>query len=423
MESNRPIRSFLALCAIAVVAACSGGGGGGSTMPSSGNGSGSSGSSAPSASTTAMKEQSVANSALSVSGNSLDVDQFGATGSVGIQAIQRALASRNGAVPATATPTCQNGVEFSQSSSGSGNYTQTIEFFYDSACTQPRKEITLNITFSSGTGTFTGTEELWDMSGNVVDYKTDTGTFTFSGQQVTEVSVQRTVAAAPSATPFAENGFTCVFNSGQAIDCGDGIVATINNPQLDPHIYQNMGPSPSPSASASAAASPTPSPTPFEIGFAGTVTGTQSTPSPSPSASSMPTMSPNNGWNPQPFQLQVTVNGTGYTGATQSMTIAPATAPAWTITGGTQVTTLSGTATIGFGPSAMMSTANITLTDSADGLTITLTSIGHGGLSGNVTNSSGATVATVTVDANGDGVINYTSGATAQIRDWVILSS
>jgi hypothetical protein len=417
MESNRAIRSFVAICAIAIFAACGGGGGGGGSIsPSTGSGA-SSGSS--SAATTAAKEQSVASSALSVSGNSLDVDQFGATGSIGIQAIQRALASRNGTVSATATPSCHNGVEFSQSGSN-GSYMQTIEFFYDSACTQPRKEITLNITFSTSTGTFTGTEELWDTSGNVVDYKTDTGTFDFSGQQVTQVSVQRTVAAAPSATPFAENGFTCIFNSGQAVDCGNGIVATINNPQLDPHIWQNMGPSPSPSASPT---SPTPSPTPYEIGFTGTVTGTQTTPSPSPSAS--PSSAPSwGGWNPQSFDLQFTVAGTGYMGATQSMTIAPATAPAWTMTGGTQVTTLSGTATIGFGQDATMSTANITLDDTADGLTITLTSVGNrGGLSGNVTNSSGQTVATVTVDANGDGVINYTTGATAQIRDWVILSS
>jgi hypothetical protein len=417
MESNRAIRSFVAICAIAIFAACGGGGGGGSMNPSTGSAGSSSSSSSG---TMAAKEQSVASSALSVSGNSLDVDQFGATGSVGIQAIQRALASRNGTVAATATPTCNNGVEFSQSGSN-GSYTQTIEFFYDSGCTQPRKLITLNITFSSSTGTFTGTEELWDTSGNVVDYKTDTGTFDFSGQQVTQVSVQRTVAAAPSATPFAENGFTCIFNSGQAIDCGDGIVATINNPQLDPHVYQSMGPSPSPSASASSSASPTPSPTPYEIGFTGTVSGTQTSPSPSASPSSSP--APSFGWNPQSFELQLTVAGTGYTGAAQSMTIAPATAPAWAITGGTQVTTLSGTATVGFGANATMSTANITLVDSADGLTITLTSIGNGGLSGNVTNSSNQTVATVTVDANGDGVINYTTGATAQIRDWVILSS
>ena len=134
-------------------------------------------------------------------------------------------------------------------------------------------------------------------------------------------------------------------------------------------------------------------------------------------------MQPNFGWTPQSVELQLTIAGTGYTGATQSMTIAPATAPAWSITGGTQVTTLSGNATIAFGPSGMMSTGNITLVDSADGLTITLTTIAYGGLSGNVTNSSGQTVATVTVDANGDGTINYTSGATAQIRDWVILSS
>ena len=121
--------------------------------------------------------------------------------------------------------------------------------------------------------------------------------------------------------------------------------------------------------------------------------------------------------------MQLTIAGTGYTGATQSMSISPATAPSWMVSGGSQVTTLSGTATIGFGGSGMISNANITLVDSSDGLTITLTSISRGGLSGTVTNSADQTVASVTVDANGDGTIDYTSGATAQIRDWVILST
>ncbi|HTX56452.1 MAG TPA: hypothetical protein VMD47_05035, partial [Candidatus Acidoferrales bacterium] len=302
MESKRALRPFLVITVIAVFAACSGGGG--STVPSAGMGGSSGGTSSQSMT---AKEQSVAGSALSVGGSSLDVDQFGASGSVTISAIARAIASRSGPVPAQSSPgSCQDGVEFSQSSSGSGQYTETIEFFYDSACTQPRKLITLNISFNSSTGTIAGTEELWDQSGNVVDYKTDNGTFDFSGRQVTQISMERSVADAPSATPFAQNGFTCIFDSGSAIDCGDGIVATIGDSAIDPHIYATMTPAPgtSPSASPAASSSPTASPTPYEIGFTGTVTGSQSSPSPSPSPSASPSSGPSWGWNPQSFQLQ-----------------------------------------------------------------------------------------------------------------------
>lgn len=382
-------------------------------------GSGTQGSSGSNTASTTAKEQSAAGSALAVTGNSLDVDQFGSAEGAMSFAIRRAIASRSDSVSATATPSCQDGVEFSQTSTGSGQFTETIEFFYDTACTQPRRLVTLNISFTSSGGTADGAEELWDTSGNVVDYKTDNAAFTLqsNSQQLAQITVQRAVAAAPSATPFGENGFTCIFTGSNPIDCGNATVATINDRQLDPRTYGSSSPVPSPSASSKA--SPTPSPTPFEIGFTGTVTGTQATPSPSASPSS----GPNFGWNPHNVQMQLTIAGTGYTGATQSMSISPATAPSWMVSGGSQVTTLSGTATIGFGGSGMISNANITLVDSSDGLTITLTSISRGGLSGTVTNSADQTVASVTVDANGDGTIDYTSGATAQIRDWVILST
>jgi hypothetical protein len=407
MESRLALRTLFAWFAVASFVACGGGGSG--AVP----GTGSSGAGSPSASTMATKEQSVAGSALAITGNSLDVDQFGTTGGAAVFAIQRAIATRNGQSPAAETGTCQNGVEVSQSRSGLGEFQETIEFFYDSACTEPRKLIVLDVTFSSTGGTATGTETIYDMSGNIVDYKTDDVTFTFASgsQKLAEISVQRTVAAAPSATPFAANGFTCIFGGSDPIDCGNAIVATINDLRIDPHIYATSSPTPS--------AAQTASPTPYEIGFSGSVVGTQTSPSPSASPDAQPFL----GWNPQSTQLQLTIAGMGYIGATGSMTIAPAKAPLWTVNGGTQVTTLSGTATIGFGYAGMIGSANITLVDSADGLTITLTSIGRGGLSGTVTNSSDQTVATVRVDANGDGVIDYTSGATAQIRDWVILSS
>jgi hypothetical protein len=418
MESKLALRLCFAAVFIASVAACGGGGGGGGSMPGTTSGGG-----APALSTQA-KEQSVAGSALAVTGNSMDEDQFGGSGSAMTFALQRAFASRNGSEqtsPApSSSPSCQNGVEYTQTSTGSNSFTVTVEFFYDSGCTQPRKLVTLNVSFSSSGGSANGTEELWDSSGNVVDYKTDSATFTFQSNsyQLASITVQRTVAAQPSATPFAEKGFTCLFGTGNPVDCGNGLVATINS-QFGPHIYATMTPAPGSSAMPSASASPTASPTPYEIGFTGTVTGTQVSPSPSAS----PSGGQGWGWNPQGAQLQLSIAGTGYMGATQSMTIASGTAPAWSITGGTQIATLTGTANLGFGPSGMFSNVNVTLNDTADGLTITLTSSQGRELTGSVTNSSGQTVATVSVDVNGDGVIDYTTGATAQIRDWVILSS
>jgi hypothetical protein len=410
---------FVALVAASLVA-CSGGGGGMGGAPVAGNpGAGNPVTGAPgtgqSATTMTTKEQSVAGSALAVAGNSLDVDQFGVSGSATIFSINRAIAyHRDGNPVPAATPVCQNGVEFSQSGSN-GQTMESIEFFYDQLCTQPRRLIALNISFTSSGGTASGTETLFDQSGNVVDVKTDNATFTLTNGQLAQITVQRSVAAGPSAAPFAQNGFTCVFGSGNPIDCGNATVATINAPNLDPHDFGTPTPLPS--------ASPTASPTPFEIGFTGTVVGTQASPSPSPSAGPGNNFGGGFGFNPQSTQLQLTINGTGYTGATGSMTIAPATAPAWTVTGGTQVTTLTGTASIGFGGNGSFgSNTNLTLTDSADGLTIALMSQGRGGLTGTVT-MAGQTVATVSVDDGGDGTINFTSGATAQIRDWVVLST
>ena len=179
-------------------------------------------------------------------------------------------------------------------------------------------------------------------------------------------------------------------------------------------------------------ASPTASPTPFEVGFNGTLTGTLATPSPAPSASASPSAAPSTSpaaipmdggaWNQGAQQLQLTIAGNGYLGAVGSMSIAPGTPPAWTLTGGTQVSTLTGSGTLVLGDDDSIGHANVTLTDAQNGYTITLTSQGDHHLSGTVTNSSGQTLATIQVDDAGNGVIDYTSGATGRIRDWVVLS-
>lgn len=131
---------------------------------------------------------------------------------------------------------------------------------------------------------------------------------------------------------------------------------------------------------------------------------------------------------PSASQLQLTVNGDGFTGAIGSLVLSPATAPAWSISGGTQASTLAGTITLGFGGfggnhqcgSGAMSSIDLTLNDITDGLTVTLASSG-GKLTGSVTNASGTAVATMTLDFSGSGSITYTSGEVDRVKDWVVI--
>ena len=158
---------------------------------------------------------------------------------------------------------------------------------------------------------------------------------------------------------------------------------------------------------------PTPSPSaapPGEVGFAQTDVGQYITQNSGHS----------NGWGDGPSGLQIQINGAGFAGSNGALSIFADTPPAWLISGGTQVDTLTGTATIGFGGfshfgnswhdnavrkplcSGAMSSLSLTLTDSANGLTVTLTSNSRGQLSGTVKQTStGQTVATMTLDFTG----------------------
>ena len=224
--------------------------------------------------------------------------------------------------------------------------------------------------------------------------------------------MQHSVAPAPSASPFAAQGQTCLFGADQPVDCGNGNVVTIDQPSASPSPVSEM------------------------IGFDGTITGAFATASPSApaSASPTPTSSPpaySAWWNNQPNQLQLTIDGSGYTGALGALSLAAGTAPAWTIAGGAQASTLTGTITLGFGGygggdpgcgAGAMSSINLTLNDLTDGLTVTLASSGGRHLTGNVTNASGSTVATISLDLSGSGTIAYTSGAVDQVKDWVVVT-
>ena len=453
------LRNGLAAVALVAIAACSAGSGGNgaSTVPglSSANGAAATPDRRHKRSPNQKKQRSLATAALSVAGASIELDQFGSQDGLLSQLLHfgHDVARTRKAKPHdTGAPVCKNGVEYSFSSSGFGQVDQTIEFFYDSACTQPFNLITLNATFTSSGGNATGTQETWDQSGNVIGYQTYTATFTAGvNGGIGQIVVQKTSAPAPSASPFSQSAYTCLFNTGNAVDCGSGTVTNI------------------------ALASPTPE----EVGFEQTVVGQFVTPSPSPipsaSASASPEPSgspgdgddwghhgpPTSGWQGGPSGLQLQINGIGYAGALGALTLAAGTPPAWTITGGTQNATLTGTALIGFGgfnhshgggwhddsrighdhgggghgggghggnhggnpgPGAMTS-LDLTLNDTADGLTVAITSAGFGQLTGAVTQTStGQAVATMSLDYSSTGTITYTSGEIDQVKDWIIVN-
>lgn len=375
---------FIVFLIVAVVLAACGGGGTSSTPGMSGGGA------TNSSAASVASQRNVAGSALASVGDDVDFDEWGPSGGISTLALQDAVSVQD-VHTQSASGTCQNGVEFSQSSTGSGQVTQTIEIFFDPSCTEPFKLITQTITFSSSGGSIQGSEEVWDQAGAVVAYKTFSLAFTLSNGHATSIVAQKSVAPAPSASPLLQVGESCVFGTSNPIDCGAGNVLTISQPTASP------------------------SPLDESIGFTGTATGTFVTPSPSPSASPP-------SWG-QPNELQIQLDGTGYTGAIGALTLASATLPAWTISGGTQVLTLTGTVTLGFGGPQWGGGAmsSISLDESALGLTVTLTSSKGGKLTGDVTNSSGTVVATITLDYSGTGTITYSNGTTAQVVDWIIL--
>jgi hypothetical protein len=378
------------------VAACSGGGGGGTT-PSLSNASSPSGGASSAPASAVSTQRMVSSSALSVADASVELNQLNmSNGSLGLALAQSAAEARRPADASpsptpSSSPTCFNGVEYSRTISGS-TIDLTLEFFYDNACTEPYMLRTLAITpppASGGTGTATGTVEVFNESGTPVDFNTLALTFIVDAQgNLTQVSEEKTAAPGPSAAPYAQFGYACVYGTASAIDCGLG--NAINDTSAN-----------------------------VSVGFTETTTVASS---PGPSASPAPSASPMPSWAPiaAPRSVQLQINGQGYTGTLGGLTLAPGVAPAWTVSGGTQAATLAGTASFGFGCGSYVSNVSLTLTDTAAGLTVTLTQSGHQ-LTGTVTNTSGQTVATISLDRSGSGTITYTNGTTAPVKDWIIV--
>ncbi|HET7815690.1 MAG TPA: hypothetical protein VFL13_15115, partial [Candidatus Baltobacteraceae bacterium] len=260
---------------------------------------------------------------------------------------------------------CSNGTE-----NGTGAVTQTdfeagVRTFYDAECAELAEDAYVHETNNTpGSSTtlsvsIAGTVLKKTLSGTVVSYDTVTGTGNgvFPNLQVT---LQFTHAPNQTAAPTAQYAMACgIAGEGGSSpqSCGLGSVA---------HV-----------ASASA-----------DLGTTMSLTMTNGT--------------------------STTINGTvkTYAGALNSMTLAPGTFPAFTISGGQQLSTATLTGT-------EAATSTFTLTDSKTDATVNMTLSQTGAVNGTIVRTStGASVATFVTDRYGNGTITYSNGTTATITDW-----
>jgi hypothetical protein len=310
--------------------------------------------------------------------------------------------------PAPTAPPCQYGVEQRWSSSGPGQISASIEYFYDFHCTRPFQLSTLNANFpgTNQSGTGVGTLEFWNPQGSVVSYATNVVVYTAlqvkNGTNPSVLSVLNTIATAPGAVPYASDGVSCGYGLGTDVDCATGVVETVGYSPA-----QMLG---------------------FAQSFSGDFAN-DATPTPSPTATPIvkvpPTIAYDPAWSNGENKLQLAIQGSGFSGAPGSLQLGqPSSSVPWTIDGGQQVSSLNGNASFGFGWNGSwgnggLENVNLTLNDLSNGLVATFTSTQWGGIAGNVT-QNGQKVATIAVDLAGFGTINYTNGQRGQVRDWII---
>lgn len=262
---------------------------------------------------------------------------------------------------------CSDGQESGSTESSPTDFESGERTFYDAACTQLATDAYIHLTnnavgsINTANISIAGTLLKESQSGTVVSYDTITGSATGTSPTL-QVSIEFNHAANQTASPTAQFGEACAITieSSAPQTCGLGSVAHIQSASAD------YG-----------------------------VTMTESTTYGSTSSSVSGTV-------------------TTYSGAYNALSLGSGTFPAWTVSGGQVLSTATLTGT-------ESDSGSFTLTDSKADATTTMTMSSGGAVTGTIKRTStGATVATFTTDAFGDGTITYSNGTTATISDWIV---
>jgi hypothetical protein len=117
-------------------------------------------------------------------------------------------------------------------------------------------------------------------------------------------------------------------------------------------------------------------------------------------------------------QLTVSMSISTYQGALNALSITAATFPDWTISPSAD---LLGSLSMSGTESPTSTTVSLTMTDSTNNATLTMSGSVGGTITGTLTNNAtGTAVATFSVNAQGNGTVTYGNGSTASIVDYMV---
>lgn len=116
-------------------------------------------------------------------------------------------------------------------------------------------------------------------------------------------------------------------------------------------------------------------------------------------------------------------NGAAYSGAVNALSLNAGSFPNWTIAGGSTIDSATFNGSVTFAASGALTGASFTLSDAASDATVTVSAAGSPVVVTGIVKQTdtGATLATFTTDAAGNGTITYSNGTTAPIVAWHVM--
>ncbi len=358
--SRRALVAISVLCC-SLLAACGGGGGGSSPVVTS--------TTTPAGGATLAVIRSDAQTVLTVA-KLLGSDGYYPGGTpLGAMSVARLIRSRKHLAVANCSSGGSSGVgsvSFDESTDAQGNDTQNYRDYYDASCAQPERVATLiyppGTSVGSPSGSITGSTTEYARAGTVSGYASVAVSWTPSS-----VTVRTADAASAGGPVVGQSGATCTATSSTMVTCTTASFQTV----------------------------------------AGSATGLTAT------VTESVTSLPQGGGGTVSAQLSATT----YSGSGLAL-VAPASGTAWTLNGGTPMDTLAGNGTATFSGSAVTS-GNYSVTDTTQNVTASGSFSSAGPLTVTLT-QTGATLATIVIDVDGNGTVTYAGGTVQAVAGFVI---
>jgi hypothetical protein len=354
MHIRPGVRLMTALLTSALLAACGGGGGGGT-------GGGSGAVPTPTPTSAPVNARAVIRSdgqGILAAGKVLSGGGYNAGGApLGAMGTIRRIRARRGTLAACNSLGSLGSNTVTDTTDAQGNDTQTYTDYYDSNCQQIERVAVLVYPKGSSIsgGSVNGTTTEYDHSAAVTGYSTWQSTFNSS-----TMTVQTQDAKTVGGAIVGRSGATCTYTGTNTETCGQASFATVG----------------------------------------GTTTGLTESINESFAASG------------QNYAATAQLSATTYSGSGLTL-VPPSSGTAWSLSGGTQLDSITGSGNSTYNGSFIIS-GSYSITDTTAGITASGTVAGATQSLTITLQQGGSTVATIVVDADGNGTITYASDGTKE---------